>query len=268
MEIERNENNNLNADNDVNVHINQYSSKKNRKNLILVTPIIYGSVAISLGKKSTDTATHKWCLYVRGNNNENLSYLIKEVSFTLHNSFKNHVRVINKHPFRVYESGWGEFDVKVQITLKDPNFRAIEFVHFLKLHPNSNQISSSKKPVINENYEEIVIVNPRLEFFPDLALNPVTEEIEVNSEFKNNDINEELQLKDREEDTDDLIFDIENLLPTSISDENDYKALEEINNFITSEITKSKEALEVTDKSLFEIKKKLRDLYHHNTAQK
>jgi hypothetical protein len=42
--------------------------------------------------------------------------------------------------------------------------------------------------------------------------------------------------------------------------------LEEINNFITSEITKSKEALEVTDKALFEIKKKLRDLFHHNTA--
>lgn len=258
MEIDSNENRDINQ-------IFSENNKKFKKNLILVTPIIYGSVAISLGKKSSDTATHKWCLYVRGNNNEDLSYLIKEVTFTLHNSFKNHIRVINKHPFKVYESGWGEFDVKIQIALKDPNFRVIEFVHFLKLHPNSNQVSSSKKPVINENYEEIVIVNPRLEFFPDLALNPVSEEIEITSEFRNNSYYVE-KPKNEEEETEDLIFNIESLLTPTISDENDYKTLEEVNSFIINEISKCKESLETTDKSCSEIKKKIRDIINQNSG--
>lgn len=35
-------------------------------------PIVYGSIAFPLGKKS-EFATHKWTFYVRGPNNEDLS---------------------------------------------------------------------------------------------------------------------------------------------------------------------------------------------------
>ena len=89
------------------------------QNQIIVKPFIYGSVAINLGKKSKEEATHKWCVYVRGINNENISNFIKSVKFTLHDTFPNNVRTINKWPFELYEMGWGEFDIKIQIQLID-----------------------------------------------------------------------------------------------------------------------------------------------------
>ena len=56
-----------------------------------VFPYVYGSLAFSMGKKG-DSYTHKWICYVRGHNNEDLSYLISKVVFTLHSSFTNPVR--------------------------------------------------------------------------------------------------------------------------------------------------------------------------------
>ena len=64
------------------------------KNQIIVKPFVYGSVAINLGKKSKEEATHKWCVYVRGVNNENISNFIKSVQFTLHSTFPNNISVI------------------------------------------------------------------------------------------------------------------------------------------------------------------------------
>ena len=133
------------------------------KNQIIVKPFIYGSVAISLGKKSKDGATHKWCVYVRGVNNENISNFIKSVQFTLHTSFLNNVRVINKWPFELYEMGWGEFDIKIKIELIDESIKPIELTHSLKLYNQPHQSHSSKKPVISENYDEIIFVNPKPE---------------------------------------------------------------------------------------------------------
>jgi transcription initiation factor IIF auxiliary subunit len=55
-------------------------------------PIIYGNISWWLGKKADDTKTHRWTTYVRGPHNEDLSYFIKKVVFTLHPSFPNPVR--------------------------------------------------------------------------------------------------------------------------------------------------------------------------------
>lgn len=59
----------------------------------IVFPYIYGSLAFSMGKKG-ESYTHKWICYVRGVNNEDLSYLIEKVVFTLHSSFTNPIRCI------------------------------------------------------------------------------------------------------------------------------------------------------------------------------
>ena len=48
-------------------------------------------MAFSMGKKS-ESYTHKWICYVRGLQNEDLSYLIEKVEFVLHSSFENPVR--------------------------------------------------------------------------------------------------------------------------------------------------------------------------------
>ena len=138
------------------------------KNQIIVKPFVYGSVAISLGKKSKEDTTHKWCVYVRGVNNENISNFIKSVQFTLHSTFPNNVRVVNKWPFELYEMGWGEFDIKIKIDLIDESVKPIELTHALKFYNQPHQSQSSKKPVVSENYDEIIFVNPKPEILEQL----------------------------------------------------------------------------------------------------
>ena len=138
------------------------------KNQIIVKPFIYGSVAISLGKKSKENTTHKWCVYVRGVNNENISNFIKSVQFTLHSTFPNNVRVVNKWPFELYEMGWGEFDIKIKIELIDESVKPIELTHALKFYNQPHQSQSSKKPVVSDNYDEIIFVNPKPEILEQL----------------------------------------------------------------------------------------------------
>ena len=138
------------------------------KNQIIVKPFVYGSVAINLGKKSKEESTHKWCVYVRGVNNENISNFIKSVQFTLHSTFPNNVRVVNKWPFELYEMGWGEFDIKIKIELIDESVKPIELTHALKFYNQPHQSQSSKKPVVSENYDEIIFVNPKPEILEQL----------------------------------------------------------------------------------------------------
>jgi YEATS domain-containing protein 4 len=58
----------------------------------VAAPIIYGSVAFWLGKKADDTATHRWTLFIRGPNDEDLSTFISHVAFSLHPSFSEPIR--------------------------------------------------------------------------------------------------------------------------------------------------------------------------------
>ncbi len=51
-----------------------------------------GSIAFYLGKKADQLATHRWTLFVRGPNDEDLSVFIEKVAFTLHPSFAEPVR--------------------------------------------------------------------------------------------------------------------------------------------------------------------------------
>ena len=53
----------------------------------ITIPIVHGSHAIYLGKKGTETKSHKWTLYLRPKENVDLSHFIKEVEFVLHESF-------------------------------------------------------------------------------------------------------------------------------------------------------------------------------------
>ncbi len=55
-------------------------------------PFVYGNASFALGKEQKDENSHRWTVYLRGLNNEDLSYYIKEVSFALHESFKDPVR--------------------------------------------------------------------------------------------------------------------------------------------------------------------------------
>jgi YEATS domain-containing protein 4 len=83
-------------------------------------PIVYGSIAVYLGKKADEFQTHEWTLFVRGPNHEDISPAISKVVFQLHASFAQQVRELTQPPFEVTERGWGEFEAQIRIVWKDP----------------------------------------------------------------------------------------------------------------------------------------------------
>ncbi|KAL0582967.1 hypothetical protein ABG067_007100 [Albugo candida] len=130
------------------------------KNVIVSKPIAYGSIASYLGRKSEETKTHRWTIYLRGIENEDLSYMISKVEIHLHSSFANPVRVFTEPPYEVTELGWGEFETKIRLHFHDSLEKPVEILHMLVLYPPSTQPISTKKPVISEYYDELVFHEP------------------------------------------------------------------------------------------------------------
>ena len=267
------------------------------KNQIIVKPFVYGSVAINLGKKSKEESTHKWCVYVRGVNNENISNFIKSVQFTLHSTFPNNVRVVNKWPFELYEMGWGEFDIKIKIDLIDESVKPIELIHPLKFYNQPHQSQSSKKPVISENYDEIIFVNPKPEILEQLLkddninsevifqepinnkkmiddgendgnkdnINNVGSSMEVEEEDKslatNSQLNQNLSLNNN---TSIISNDKTPMIPnisqyfTKFDDSAIIKELNEKNEFVIQEIEKLKQELKKKEDDIMNLNKEIR----------
>ena len=98
------------------------------------------------------------------NNDEDISYYVKKVVFHLHPSFPEPVKTIEKFPFEIHQTGWGEFDIAIKIFFVDPSERPVEIMHALKLHPEPGQAASTKKPVVSERYDEIVFSEPTEHF--------------------------------------------------------------------------------------------------------
>ncbi|KAK9841150.1 hypothetical protein WJX74_000821 [Apatococcus lobatus] len=139
--------------------------EKRLKGVEVVYPIVTGTVAFFLGKKATGTASHKWTVYVRGLKNEDLSHVIKKVTFYLHPSFNNPARDVTESPFEVNETGWGEFEINIKIYFHDEAFEdPIEILHHLRLYADNDGGStaqqSTKKPVVTESYDELVFNEP------------------------------------------------------------------------------------------------------------
>lgn len=107
-------------------------------------------------------------MYVRGDMNEDISYCIEKVVFTLHQSFATPVRgkrfsavlgaardvtlcwrcpitEITTPPYEVTEWGWGEFEIPITIHFRDSTMKPVTVVQLLKLYPPGNQPSSLTK---------------------------------------------------------------------------------------------------------------------------
>ncbi|EQC25118.1 hypothetical protein SDRG_16997 [Saprolegnia diclina VS20] len=147
-------------------------SHERQKGVVVSKAIAYGSVAMYLGRKSEETKTHRWHIYVRGLAGEDLSYMISKVVISLHNSFANPVRVLTEPPYEVSEYGWGEFETKIQIHFQDPDEKPVDIIHMLILYPPGNQIASTKKPVVSEFYDELVFNEPSELMYKKLMAGP------------------------------------------------------------------------------------------------
>jgi YEATS domain-containing protein 4 len=126
-------------------------------------PFVYGSVAWWLGRKE-QSHSHKWTVYVRGLDCEDLSYMLRKVVFNLHSSFNNPKRIVTQHPFEITEFGWGEFELKIQLYFVDSDEPPVEVFHHLRLYPPAGQAPSLKRPVVSEFYDEVVFNRPNEEF--------------------------------------------------------------------------------------------------------
>ncbi|XP_024389950.1 transcription initiation factor TFIID subunit 14b isoform X2 [Physcomitrium patens] len=144
------------------------------KGVEVTIPIVYGSIAFWLGKKAAES-THKWTTYVRSANNEDLSVLIKKVVFQLHPSFEKPTRTVEAAPFELSESGWGEFEIGITLHFHpDVGEKPLELFHHLKLYADDESIpQTTKKPVVVESYDEIVLSEPMEASFGRLRNHPV-----------------------------------------------------------------------------------------------
>ena len=145
-------------------------------NVTICRAIVVGTIAFQLPpNESSDYKTHKWYVYVRGMQCEDLSYFVSRVAFSLHGSFNPPIRSIDKPPYEVQEFGWGEFSIGVRIHFKDRSIPPVDTVHMLKLYPPANLKPNPKKPVLSEQYDEIVFNNPPTAFYKLLMDGPQIE---------------------------------------------------------------------------------------------
>lgn len=80
--------------------------------------------------------------------------------FILHPTFDNSVREVDKSPFEIQEQGWGEFDITVRIHFVDPIEKPVEIIHVLRLFGDDKSGQAPRKPIVSEQYDEIVFCEP------------------------------------------------------------------------------------------------------------
>ncbi|KAI3428952.1 uncharacterized protein J3R85_008978 [Psidium guajava] len=137
-------------------------------------PIVHGTIAFYLGRKASESQSHKWTVYVRGATNEDLGAVIKRVVFQLHPSFNSPTRVIEAPPFELTECGWGEFEIAISLVFHpDVCDKQLDLYHHLKLYPEDESgPQSTKKPVVVEYYDEIVFPDPSEAFYARVQSHP------------------------------------------------------------------------------------------------
>ena len=63
-------------------------------------------------------------------------------------------------PFAIHEVGWGQFPINIKLYFADPSCKPVETVKDLVLFDDMNP--TTKRPIVTEDYNEIVFVDPNL----------------------------------------------------------------------------------------------------------
>ncbi|KAI3614733.1 hypothetical protein CBS9595_004004 [Malassezia furfur] len=127
---------------------------------------------------------------------DDLSYFIKRVQFRLHDTYAQPTRNVDRAPFSVTETGWGEFEIQIKIFfVPEAGEKPLTVLHHLKLHPwPSAPVGTSVPPaapaapaptdgtpapplplaVHSWQYEEIVFPEPLEPFYELLLAHPPT----------------------------------------------------------------------------------------------
>ena len=109
----------------------------------LVLNLAIGTVAFWLGKKASEYHSHKWTVYVRGANKQDISAYVSKVTFQLHASFPNPIRVVDAPPFELTETGWGEFEIGVKLHFaNETREKDVELFHALRLYSETDGVQN------------------------------------------------------------------------------------------------------------------------------
>ncbi|OJJ44123.1 hypothetical protein ASPZODRAFT_154084 [Penicilliopsis zonata CBS 506.65] len=137
-------------------------------------PFVFGSEARPFDPDNRpegvpEDHTHQWRVFVKGVDDEDISYWLKKVQFKLHETYAQNVRSIESSPFEVVETGWGEFEIQIKLYFVPESTEKPQTLwHSLKLHPYGADAEGKKErreAVISQNYEEIMFNEPVEQFY-------------------------------------------------------------------------------------------------------
>ncbi|KAI9223158.1 yeats family-domain-containing protein [Blastocladiella britannica] len=162
-----------------------------KQDVQVVIPIAYGTQARPLTE--AERAKHKdhttaWTVYVRGPSGESLAYAVDRVIFHLHESIVPPVRtIVAPAPFEVHETGWGEFDIGIEVVFRGSGAAGLQPVKLtapLKLFPESvdtavypalvglKQVDPARPGwLVTEKYDEVVVSEPSAELYDAVVAN-------------------------------------------------------------------------------------------------
>ncbi|KAI9859802.1 MAG: NuA4 histone H4 acetyltransferase complex and the SWR1 complex subunit [Trichoglossum hirsutum] len=144
-------------------------SNKRVKGISIHRPFVYGSVArpIDPAKRPPNLPaehTHQWTVWVKGVDDDDISYWLRKVQFKLHETYANPLRLCDAPPFEVTETGWGEFEIQIKLHfVPESGEKPQTLWHPLKLHPYGPDAEierEERRPIISQNYEEVVFNEP------------------------------------------------------------------------------------------------------------
>ncbi|PVG03667.1 yeats-domain-containing protein [Serendipita vermifera] len=174
-----------------------------QRGIQIFRPIIYGNSAKMLTPEEKTAIrcppdhTHQWTVALRSaasqptngqeeggvvGGKDDLSHFIKRVTFKLHESFANPSRVVDKPPFEVTETGWGEFEIQIRVAFStESGEKPITLFHVLKLHAwpivkahTEDPHLPLPPPIQCWQYDEIVFNDPYENFLNILTNHPPT----------------------------------------------------------------------------------------------
>ncbi|XP_065583765.1 uncharacterized protein LOC136042731 isoform X3 [Artemia franciscana] len=130
----------------------EVQSMEHENNEIFNLELEIGQTTSMLSETSQDGNTHNWEVFVRGKNNAPIENIINRVVFRLI-LFPDPVRTICKAPFTIRETGYGCFNINIEVHYKIPMRKSNRFKHYLKLHNKIECLNFKTHTIIFKNID-------------------------------------------------------------------------------------------------------------------
>lgn len=109
----------------------------------------YGHTSVLRMHTTPEGYTHDWEVFVRGIDNADIHHYVEKVVFQLHETFPKPKRILKDPPFVIKQSGYGGFEIPIDIYLKnkDDGTKRIEILYDLNLQSSGPAITNVIKHI-------------------------------------------------------------------------------------------------------------------------